>query len=131
MLWLSLGCYKETFIYVVVHDYRRRRERAFVVTFGGHALPRLDAWEHRRDAVCSDQMQGERVAWSQAFLSVDGRCRRFEGCLLGVLGHRPGWVRKQAFPVDEGGGLAWGKPPSHNCPCISPFESGYPLIPFL
>jgi hypothetical protein len=65
------------------------------------------------------------------FLSVDGRYRRFEGCLLGCLTAWWGWVRKHAIPVDEGGGLAWGKPPSLNIPCISPFESGYPLIPFL
>lgn len=93
-------------------------------------LPRRDAWDPTIDAVCSDSWCRENVAWPWLVLSVDGRCRRFEGCLLGCLTAWWGWVRKHVFPVDEGGGLAWGKPPSLNIPCISPFESGGPLIPF-
>jgi len=92
-------------------------------------LPRCDARDPTNDAVCSDYMCRERGAWPWLFLSVDGRYRSFEGCLLGCLTAYGGWVRKHAIPVDEGGGLAWGKPPSLNSLRIS-FPK-YPVyIPF-
>ena len=68
---------------------------------------------------------------AMTFPSVDAAYRRFGRLLLGCLGHGWGWVRKHAIPVGEGGGLAWGKPPSLNSLHIPPFDSGYPLIPFL
>lgn len=94
-------------------------------------LPRCELRDPTIDAGCSDSWCRESEAWLGLFLSVDGRCRRSEGLLLGCFPDGRGWVRNERIPERGGGGLVCGKPPSLNIPCVSPFGSGYPPIPFL
>jgi hypothetical protein len=129
VLWPSFRGYKERFIHEVIRDYRRGEYITFTVTFGGHVVVGVVAVRVNTDAVCSDSWCRESVACPWLFLSVDGRYRGFEGLLLGLLSTRPGWVRKHAIPVGEGGGLAWGKPPSLNSLRIS-FPKHPVYIPF-
>jgi hypothetical protein len=89
----------------VVRDYRRESKRLFTATFGGYALPRREAWDTTNDAVCSDSLCRESVAWLWAFPSVDGRYRALGACFWGYFPHGGGGFANRRFPWTRG--VAW------------------------
>ena len=72
MFWGSFRCCRETFTGCIIARHRRGRNVTFMALYSGHALPRCELRDPTIDAVCSDLLCREIVAWLGLFSVLTG-----------------------------------------------------------